>query len=96
MDKIWDRKSFKVGGHWPLWRGWKKPMTTQIDKSPTTKKINNNLKKLLAMIFAKLHASILASNVSCKYSVLFRKTGIFPHNQSVISMQQLVRAKAFV
>ena len=21
MDKIWDRKSFKVGGHWPLWRG---------------------------------------------------------------------------
>ena len=24
MDKIWDRKSFKVGGHWPLWRGWKK------------------------------------------------------------------------
>ena len=19
MDKIWDRKSFKVGGHWPLW-----------------------------------------------------------------------------
>ena len=24
MDKIWDRKSFKVGGHWPLWWGWKK------------------------------------------------------------------------
>jgi len=23
MDKIWDRKSFEVGGHWPLWRGWK-------------------------------------------------------------------------
>ena len=21
MDKIWDRKSFEVGGHWPLWRG---------------------------------------------------------------------------
>jgi len=19
MDKIWDRKSFEVGGHWPLW-----------------------------------------------------------------------------
>ena len=29
MDKIWDRKSFKVGGHWPLWRGWKNRMTTQ-------------------------------------------------------------------
>jgi len=25
MDKIWDRKSFEVGGHWPLWRGWKPP-----------------------------------------------------------------------
>ena len=21
MDIIWDRKSFEVGGHWPLWRG---------------------------------------------------------------------------
>jgi len=23
MDIIWDRKSFEVGGHWPLWWGWK-------------------------------------------------------------------------
>ena len=23
MDKIWDGKSFEVGGHWPLWRGSK-------------------------------------------------------------------------
>ena len=23
MNKIWDRKSFEVGGHWQLWRGWK-------------------------------------------------------------------------
>jgi len=29
MDKIWNRKSFGVGGHWPLWRGGKKRMTTQ-------------------------------------------------------------------
>jgi len=29
MDKIWDRKSFEVGGHWPLWRGCKNRMTTQ-------------------------------------------------------------------
>jgi len=21
MDTIWNRKSFEVGGHWPLWRG---------------------------------------------------------------------------
>jgi len=26
MDKIWERKSFEVRGHWPLWRGWKNPM----------------------------------------------------------------------
>jgi len=25
MDNIWDRKSFEVGGHWPLWRGWTNP-----------------------------------------------------------------------
>jgi len=29
MDKIWDRKSFEVGGHWALWQGWKKRMTMQ-------------------------------------------------------------------
>ena len=29
MDNIWDRKSFEVGGHWLLWRGWKKRMTTR-------------------------------------------------------------------
>ena len=29
MDKIWDRKSFEVGGYWPLWQGCKKRMTTQ-------------------------------------------------------------------
>jgi len=26
MDKIWDRKSFEVGGHYPLWRRWKNRM----------------------------------------------------------------------
>jgi len=26
MDKIWDKKSFEVWGHWPLWRGWKNRM----------------------------------------------------------------------
>ena len=30
MDKTWDRKSFEVGGHWPLWGGGgeEKQMTT--------------------------------------------------------------------
>ena len=32
MDKILDRKSFEVRGHWPLWRGRKKQMTTQTQQ----------------------------------------------------------------
>ena len=36
MDKIWDRK---VGGHWPLWLGWKKTFwPRRTDKSRTLKK----------------------------------------------------------
>ena len=37
MDKIWDRKSFEVGGHWPLWRGWKNEWPRRTDKSRTLK-----------------------------------------------------------
>ena len=38
MDKIWDRKSFEVGGHWWLWRGGKKPNGTQNRQKPNAKK----------------------------------------------------------
>ena len=38
MDNIWDRKSFEVGGHWPLWRGWKKRMTAQNRQKSNAKK----------------------------------------------------------
>ena len=38
MDKIWDRKSFEVGGHWPLWRGWKNEWPRRTNKSRTLKK----------------------------------------------------------
>jgi len=41
MDKIWDRKSYEVGGHWPLWRGWKKRMTTQNQQKSNAKKQKN-------------------------------------------------------
>ena len=42
MDKIWDRKSFEAADLWPLWRGWKKRMTTQNrQKSRTLKKTKN-------------------------------------------------------
>jgi len=33
MDKIWDRKTFKVGGYWPLWWGWKTELSRWTDKS---------------------------------------------------------------
>ena len=42
MDKIWDRKSFEVGGHLPLWRGGKNRMTTQNRQKVESQK--NNLK----------------------------------------------------
>ena len=38
MDKIWDRKSFEVGGLWPLWRGRKNQMTTQNRQKSNAKK----------------------------------------------------------
>jgi len=41
MDKIWDRKSFEVGGHLPLWQGWpRRPRRT--DKSRTLNKSKEN------------------------------------------------------
>jgi len=38
MDKIWDRKSIEVGGHWLLWRGWKNEWPRITNKSRTLKK----------------------------------------------------------
>ena len=46
MDEIWDRKSFEVGGHWPLWRGWKHRMTTQNRQKSNAKKIANEIDEL--------------------------------------------------
>mgnify|MGYP007133550531 CR=1 FL=1 len=37
MDKFWDRKSFEVRGHWPLWQVWKNKWPRRIDKSKTLK-----------------------------------------------------------
>jgi len=38
MDNIWDRTSFEVVGHWPLWRG-KNEWPRGTEKSRT---LNNN------------------------------------------------------
>ena len=39
MNKIWDRKSFGVGGHCPLWRGWKNEWARRSDNKLNTKNI---------------------------------------------------------
>ena len=44
MDKIRDRKTLEVGGHWPLWRGWKKRMTTQNRQKSNVEKREKNVK----------------------------------------------------
>ena len=45
MDKIGDRKSFEVGGHLPLWRGWKSRMTTQNRKMVYILMVSKSSKK---------------------------------------------------
>jgi len=37
MDKIWDKKSFEIGGHWPLWWGWKNEWPRRTDKKSNAK-----------------------------------------------------------
>ena len=55
MDKIWDRKSLQVGGHWPLWRGWKKRMTTQNRQKSNAKKIIFFIVELIFVISVFLY-----------------------------------------
>ena len=43
MDTTWDRKSFEVGGHWPLWRRLKTRLTTQNRQKSNAKKHKNTL-----------------------------------------------------
>ena len=52
MDIIWDRKSFEVGGHWPLWQGWKKKWPCRTDKSRMLKIKNNKIVLYLCMILS--------------------------------------------
>jgi len=52
MDKIWDRKSFEVGGHWPLWRGWKTEWPCRADKSRTLKK--NSDYKIMSLVLIQV------------------------------------------
>ena len=75
MDTICDRKSFEVGGHWPLWRGWKKPNDHAVtDKSrtlinPTSHErwflrfARNKQRKFVTLLYAS-HESVLLWSIS--------------------------------
>ena len=66
MDKIWDRKSFEDGGHWPLLRGWKKRMTKQNRQKSKAKK---NKKSLSTGFVFQEHTWINCSTKDNKHSI---------------------------
>ena len=59
MDKIWDRKSFAVGGHWPLGRGWKNRMTMQNRQKSNAKKKKKEKKKQWEPGLMKIELSLI-------------------------------------
>ena len=65
MYKLWDRKSFEVGGHWRLWRGWKKRMTTQNRQKSNAKKTlkKHHFDKVYFSILERWIAQLLNSNI---------------------------------
>ena len=68
MDKSWDRKSFEVGGHWPLWRGMKK---TNDHAEPTK---SRTLKYFFKYINCNKELYILASFGFELITFLYQKT----------------------
>ena len=60
MDKIWDRKSFEVGGHWPLWRDEKNELPRRTDKSRT-------LKKHIQMYYNYIHIETEQSQIITQF-----------------------------
>ena len=78
MDKIWDRKSFEVGGNWPLWRRWKKRMTTQNRHNSNAKKqkisismIMVLLKQTYLLIHYEAHHRVRVSRMGLTADILF-------------------------
>ena len=51
MDKIWDRESFEVGGHWLLLRDEKTERPRRTDKSRTLKKTKKTISRLITIFF---------------------------------------------
>ena len=63
MDNIWDRKSFEVGDHWPLWQGWNNRMTTQNQQTSNAKKHTNKtlIYVFLLLIYTSMYQETLTS-----------------------------------
>ena len=64
MDKIWDRKSFEVGGHWPLWREWPR----RTDKSRTIKKRKKDVQRIPIKSSVFYHIHTLFYNFTTLYA----------------------------
>ena len=62
MDKIWDRKSFEVGGHWQLWRGFQ----TNDHVEPTKK---SNAKKNWKQCKPKPYKTAIQSRIMITYCI---------------------------
>ena len=78
MDKIWDRKSFEVGGHWPLWRGWKKRMTMQNRQKSNAKKNTKKHENIFKMLcnFHFSHTCYFLWTISTIAELMFSTVGI--------------------
>ena len=70
MDKIWDRKSFEVGGHWALWRGWKNRMTMQNRQKSNAKKKKKDTHCVVNFKEITLHSMLAHVNVVMVHSLL--------------------------
>ena len=65
MDKIWDRKSFKFGGHWPLWEDEKR-MTMQNRQKSNAKK-NSTDKYVKWFVCQRIFLFFLLLVIICCY-----------------------------
>ena len=84
MDKIWDRKSFKVGGHWPLWRERKKRLTTQNRQKSTATQTTKKITKMFLKLSWGTYRCILSGHVKC------RRHSIYVHKDVHSSQNSLM------
>ena len=95
MDKIWDRKSFEVGGHWPLWRGWIK--TELPRRSSTSRMLNilreNNIIQYIC-IFRSFIIMYVLDFIPCKQRHIDNKYAAY--NQSLHKHVTLVMPESLI